>query len=92
MDSLSLSWEEVDGCLSSSSPDSECHKQHPQSRLLQDKSHSSRLAQHVVVLGSDEPISPDSPLPTLPTQPSNSTIQWDPTQRPSKSESLCLTP
>ena len=79
-------------CLSSNSSDSKCHKQEPQPQLSQDYSHSSGLAQHVMVLLSSEPVIPDSPLPTLKTQPSNSTIQWEPAQGPSQSEFPCLAP
>ena len=45
-------------CLSTNSPDSECHKQDSQKRLSEDNSHSSWLAQHIVVLGSSAPIIP----------------------------------
>ena len=54
-------------CLSTNSPDSECHKQDSQKRLSEDNSHSSWLAQHVVVLGSSEPVIP-APV-CLPYQP-----------------------
>ena len=54
-------------CLFSNSPDSECHKQDSQKRLSEDNSHSSWLAQHVVVLGSSEPVIP-APV-CLPYQP-----------------------
>ena len=54
-------------CLSTNYRDSECHKQDSQKRLSEDNSHSSCLAQHVVVLGSSEPVIP-APL-CLPYQP-----------------------
>ena len=62
-------------CLSTNSPDSKYHKQDSQPRLSEDYSHSSRLAQHGVLLESSEPVIPDPPLPATPNQPSNPTIQ-----------------
>ena len=50
-------------CLPTNSPDSRCHKQDFQSRPSENNSHSSRLAQCVMVLGCSEAVIPDAPLP-----------------------------
>ena len=75
-------------CLPSNSPDSQCHKQDSQPRLWENNSYSTGMAQHVVVLGSSEPVIPDTPLPVTPSQSSDPTIQQEPSQRPSQSDSI----
>ena len=59
--------------------------------LPMQKNHSdcSRLAQHVLVLGSSDYVQPD---PTVPAQPSYSTIQSDSTHESVKPKSTCLAP
>ena len=53
--------------LSPNSHNRKCHKQDPHSRLPSNNNQSPGLAQHVMVLGSGEPVNSDSSLPTLPT-------------------------
>ena len=46
----------------------------------------------VMVLGSGEPVNSDSFMPTLPTQPSDSTVQQELAQRPYQPVPPCLAP
>ena len=48
------------------------------------------MAQHVMGLGSSEPVTSDTPLPTQPNQSSNPDIQQEPTEIFTQSESPCL--
>ena len=65
-------------CLPPDSPDSKCHEQDPQPRLLTDNSHSPRLAQHVVVLGSGKNVNSESSVPNnVLTQPFNRSLHRD---------------
>ena len=79
-------------CLSTSLSAGKSSIQSDRPRLSQDDFDSSRLAQHVMVLGPGHPIKSGS-IDTCTTGGSgDSTLQWDLPPRPSTSESACMAP
>ena len=62
------------------------------SRIPQSHSHCTRVAQHVMVLGSGQHVSTDSPKSAESREPVDSTLQSVSSQGPSQSEPACMAP
>ena len=62
------------------------------SRIPQGHSHCTRVAQHVMVLGSGQHVSTDSPKSAESREPVDSTLQSVSSQGPSQSEPACMAP
>ena len=78
--------------LSSSLPSQSGHIQTGQSGLSQNDLNRSGLAQHALVLGSDQSIKSNSLQSSLGEEPVNSTVQRPSPQELESSESACLAP
>ena len=78
--------------LSSSLPSQSGHIQTGQSGLSQNDLNRSGLAQHALVLGSDQSIKSNSLQASLGEEPVNSTVQRPSPQELESSESACLAP
>ena len=78
--------------LSSSLPSQSGHVQTGQSGLSQNDLNRSGLAQHALVLGSDQSIKSNSLQSSLGEEPVNSTVQRPSPQELESSESACLAP
>ena len=79
-------------CLSSSLPSQSGHIQTGESGLSQNDLNRSGLAQHALVLGSDQSIKSDSLQSSLGEEPVDSTFQRPSPQELESSESACLAP
>ena len=62
------------------------------STLPENDSHSPRVAQHALVLGSSTNVQPDPPVPAQPAQPPGPAVQPDPSQEPGQPEPSRLAP
>ena len=79
-------------CFSPGGPPGEGGLQVDGSRIPQSHSHCTRVAQHVMVLGSGQHVSTDSPKSSESREPVDSTLQSVSSQGPSKSEPACMAP
>ena len=79
-------------CLSSSIPSQSGHIKTCGSGLSQDDIDRSRLAQHALVLGSDQSVKSDSLQSSLGEEPVDPTVQRPSPQEPASSKSACLAP
>ena len=79
-------------CFSPGGPPGEGGLQVDGSRIPQSHSHCTRVAQHVMVLGSGQHVSTDSPKSSESREPVDSTLQSVSSQGPSQSEPACMAP
>ena len=79
-------------CLSSSIPSQSGHIKTCGSGLSQDDINRSGLAQHALVLGSDQSVKSDSLQSSLGEEPVDPTVQRPSPQEPESSKSACLAP